>query len=92
MTTWTENEDGPVCACGEMTVVKITPDGKPVLMCLLHTKEAGAVTRLPLAKPECIQPCDPDCEAGPAHCDWIHEPNHKPGWHSRDDCPVRVSP
>jgi hypothetical protein len=88
MTTWTENEDGPACACGELTVVKILPGGQPVLMCLFHTREAGAVTRLPPDKPECFQSCDPDCEVGPAHCEWVHTPNHKPGWHSQADCPV----
>ena len=91
-TGWTENEDGPVCPCGELTVVKIIPAGRPVLLCLFHAKEAGAITRLPAGKPGCFQPCDPDCEAGPAHCYWVHEPDHESGWHSQDDCPVRVRP
>jgi hypothetical protein len=90
MTGWAENEDGPACVCGELTVVKILPTGQPVLMCLFHTGEAGALTRLPPDKPACIQPCDADCEVGPAHCYWVHELNHKPGWHSQDDCPIRV--
>jgi len=89
---WTENEDGPICVCGEPTVVKIMPDGVPVLLCLFHTRESGAVKRLPADKPACFHPCDPDCEVGPAHCYWIHEPNHKPGWHSQDDCPVWAAP
>jgi hypothetical protein len=37
----------------------------------------------------CIQPCDPDCEVGPVHCEWVHLPNHKKGWHSQEDCPHR---
>jgi hypothetical protein len=88
MTAWTENEDGPACSCGELTVVKILPDGQPVLLCFFHTREAGAVTPLPETRPECFQPCDKDCEAGPAHCEWVHSPSHKPEWHSQDDCPV----
>lgn len=32
-------------------------------------------------RPACYDPCDPDCEAGPVHCEWVHQPNHKPGWH-----------
>ena len=88
---WAEIEAGPTCACGAPTTVRIMPDGLPALLCFFHTREAGAVIRLPARKPECFQPCDPDCEAGPAHCYWIHEPNHKPGWHSPDDCPVWVA-
>jgi hypothetical protein len=38
----------------------------------------------------CMQPCDPDCEVGPVHCVWVHQPNHKPGWHSPENCPERV--
>jgi hypothetical protein len=91
VSAWTANESGPACSCGELTVVKILPDGQPVLLCLFHTREAGAVTRLPADRPECFQPCDPDCEAGPAHCEWVHSPARKPGWHSRDDCPVRTA-
>lgn len=41
--------------------------------------------------PECIEPCDPDCEVGPVHCVWIHLPNHKPGWHSAEDCPAKLA-
>jgi len=48
---WTENEDGPDCACGNPTVVKIMPDGKPVLVCFFHTSEAGMVTPLPAERP-----------------------------------------
>jgi hypothetical protein len=91
-TGWVDGEDGPVCVCGELTVVRITPDRQPVLTCLFHTREAGAVTWLALDKPGCFQSCDPDCEAGPAHCHWVHEPNHKPGWHSQADCPIRMRP
>ena len=49
---WRENEDGPDCACGEPTVVKLLPDGTPVLMCFFHTAEAGAITRLPAERPD----------------------------------------
>ena len=52
MSGWTENEDGPDCACGNPTVVKIMPGGQVVLMCLFHTREAGAFTYLPPDKPE----------------------------------------
>lgn len=38
-----------------------------------------------------MQPCDPDCEVGPVHCVWIHEPNHKKGWHSPENCPGAAS-
>lgn len=48
---WTENEDGPDCCCGNPTIVKILPDGDPVLMCFFHTAETGMITKLPLAKP-----------------------------------------
>jgi hypothetical protein len=51
VTAWAENEDGPDCACGNPTVVKITPGGQPVLMCLFHTAEAGLITVLPLERP-----------------------------------------
>lgn len=34
----------------------------------------------------CQQPCDPDCELGPVHCYWAHEPNHKTGWHDSKEC------
>jgi hypothetical protein len=40
-----------------------------------------------LASP-CIDTCDADCENGPVHCTWIHDPSHKPGWHSPEDCPA----
>ncbi len=49
---WTDNEDGPDCQCGNPTVVKLMPDGKPVLMCLFHTGEAGAIFPLPSERPE----------------------------------------
>lgn len=37
---------------------------------------------------ECEARCDDECELGPVHCRWAHEPDHKPGWHSAQDCPV----
>ena len=49
---WRENEDGPECPCGNPAVVKLLPDGSAVLLCLFHTAEAGAITRLPAARPE----------------------------------------
>lgn len=88
VTGWTENEAGPACSCGESTVVKIIPPGRPVLLCFFHTGESGAYAGLPEAKPGCFQPCDPDCESGPAHCEWVHLPSRKPGWHAQADCPV----
>jgi hypothetical protein len=52
--------------------------GQPVRRVIIDAVRAWLDTHA------CIQPCDPDCEVGPVHCYWIHEPNHKPGWHSRD--------
>lgn len=49
---WRENEDGPDCACGEQTVVKILPDGQAILLCFFHTGEAGMYTPLPDERPE----------------------------------------
>jgi len=92
LSQWAEIEPGPTCGCGAPTTVRIMPDRLPWLMCFFHTKEAGGIRRLPLDKPACFQPCDPDCEAGPAHCEWIHEPKHRRGWHSQDDCPVWAAP
>jgi hypothetical protein len=48
---WTNNENGPDCACGNPTVVKITPAGRPVLLCLFHTPLDGSVTTLPDERP-----------------------------------------
>lgn len=42
-----------------------------------------------LVPPACLFPCDPDCESGRVHCRWVHEPSHKPGWHSPADCPMK---
>lgn len=50
MTSWTENEEGPVCSCGEITVVKQLPDGRWLAVCFDHTDEAGAYTVLPDGK------------------------------------------
>jgi hypothetical protein len=33
----------------------------------------------------CPSRCDPDCEIGPVHCYWAHEPNHKQGWHDPEE-------
>jgi hypothetical protein len=30
--------------------------------------------------------CDADCEAGPVHCIWHHQPRHKRGYHDPDHC------
>lgn len=51
MTDWTNNEDGPDCACGNPTVVKLTNDG-PLLLCLFHTDKAGASFELPRERPD----------------------------------------
>jgi len=51
VTAWTENEAGPDCECGNPTVVKVMPSGKPVLMCLFHASAAGLVTELPAVRP-----------------------------------------
>jgi hypothetical protein len=50
--TWTENEDGPACSCGEVTVVKRHPDGRWLGLCLFHTGAEGAYTILPDEKLE----------------------------------------
>lgn len=47
MTAWTENQTGPLCSCGELTIVKRLPDGQWVALCLFHTGEAGAYRVLP---------------------------------------------
>lgn len=49
---WTENESGPDCACGNPTVVKLTPDGSAVLLCIFHTQETGLFTPLPARRPD----------------------------------------
>jgi hypothetical protein len=54
-------------------------------------KRGAALARQLLGYGGCMQPCDPDCEVGPVHCYWVHEPNHKPGWHSQEDCPERAA-
>lgn len=38
---------------------------------------------------DCLDACDQDCEAGPLHCLWLHQPRHKPGWHDQGHCPHR---
>jgi hypothetical protein len=48
---WTDNEDGPDCACGNPTVVKILPSGRAILLCLFHTAESGSYTELPAERP-----------------------------------------
>jgi hypothetical protein len=52
MSSWTKNEDGPVCACGGETVVKIMPDGRAVLLCFFHTSAEGAYWSLPDERPD----------------------------------------
>lgn len=48
---WVNNEDGSKCSCGWPRVVKLTSDG-PILLCIGHTYEEGAVWKLPKEKPE----------------------------------------
>lgn len=43
---WTENENGPECSCGEVTVVKRLPDGTWIAVCFFHTAAEGAYTVL----------------------------------------------
>jgi hypothetical protein len=52
MTDWIDNEAGPGCKCGCPTVVKITPGGRAVLLCIFHTPEDGLATLLPQSKPD----------------------------------------
>jgi hypothetical protein len=49
---WVSNEPGPDCSCGNATVVKQTPDGGFVLLCLFHTADAGLITALPDHRPD----------------------------------------
>lgn len=50
---WTNNELGPHCFCGNPTVVKTETFGEgPMLLCLFHTSEEGALFNLPDERPE----------------------------------------
>ena len=35
---------------------------------------------------EVVRRCDRDCEIGPVHCPWHHQPRHKRGYHDPDHC------
>jgi hypothetical protein len=50
MAEWTK-EKGPACFCGGPTWVEPWPEGAE-LVCLLHTKAAGASFPLPAARPD----------------------------------------
>ena len=39
---------------------------------------------------DCQIACDEDCECGPVHCIYRHEPNHKRGWHDPEKCDAEV--
>ena len=58
-----------------------------------RTADSGPGVVVPLSPgpdpDDCLLDCDPDCESGPRHCWWIHQPSHKRGWHSPADCPHR---
>jgi hypothetical protein len=43
---WHPGDDGPLCSCGEPSVVVSTPDGLKAL-CFGHTPEAGRIFDLP---------------------------------------------
>jgi hypothetical protein len=45
-----------------------------------------------LAAETCPDPCDDDCEIGPEHCLWHHQPSHKRGWHDPAECDERTKP
>jgi hypothetical protein len=51
MHVYVNNEAGPDCTCGNPTVVKLV-DGGAGLLCLFHTYEAGAFSRLPVMTEE----------------------------------------
>lgn len=54
---WVNNEDGPLCSCGDGTTVKT--DGastRPGLLCLVHTPEAGMWIDLPESCPDDFLP------------------------------------
>jgi hypothetical protein len=52
VTDWADNENGPDCACGNPTVVKITPGGAAILVCFFHAGEEGMCAPLPAERPE----------------------------------------
>jgi hypothetical protein len=49
---WVDGESGPVCGCGNPTVVTVVSGGVAVLLCLFHYRDAGLVTRLPADRPD----------------------------------------
>lgn len=51
MSDWQNNEDGPLCVCGNPTIVKLSSDG-PALLCLFHISGAGALFPLPIERPD----------------------------------------
>lgn len=44
---WREGQDGPVCSCGFITVVRRLPNGRWIAMCLGHTNDGGLYQELP---------------------------------------------
>lgn len=51
MAEWTK-EKGPRCYCGCATWVEPSWGGAPRLVCIFHTKEAGASFPLPAERPD----------------------------------------
>jgi hypothetical protein len=52
MSVWVNNERGPDCFCGDPTVVKTEGLKKPALLCIFHSRDAGAMFTLPDTRPE----------------------------------------
>jgi hypothetical protein len=62
-------------------------DGDPIAGLADSPSLAFLIVAAVNALPGCVEPCGFGCEIGPAHCAWLHEPSHKPGWHGPDECP-----
>jgi hypothetical protein len=52
MGEWTGKEKGPDCFCGCPTWVEPVGSGPPILICIFHSKEAGASFPLPADRPD----------------------------------------
>ena len=44
---WKDKEKGPECFCGMPTFVHVDKDGRADLVCMFHSRDAGAMFPLP---------------------------------------------
>jgi hypothetical protein len=63
--------------------MRCAPCGQPIRPGMEEIKRV----EIRKSTPECYMPCDDECEVGKVHCWNVHRPNHKPDWHSTEDCP-----